>query len=277
MKPPKVLVIGCVSFDTLHLGNERTSHSTIGGAGLYTALAARSAGAEVTLYAPVPALLVTSLIQLRNMLTWTGPIVAEKDMPHLEIAHHGQGHATLLSAAWGAESQLTEEHLPQPDDFDAVHVAALSSAQRQLDFLKTCQSAKPTIFLSSGTYARSVYTEKDKVLALAEFCTVFFLNENEANGLFGSISKSVSSPGRKLFITEGERGATIVEQDSRTHVDVTAIDEVDPTGAGDSFCGSALVALLRGASAVEAAIEGSFWARKCISAVGPSAFFTKTS
>lgn len=48
-----IFVIGTASLDVLHLADGRTAN-TAGGAGLYTALAARQAGARTGLYAPQP-------------------------------------------------------------------------------------------------------------------------------------------------------------------------------------------------------------------------------
>jgi hypothetical protein len=126
---PQVLVIGTASLDTLHL--PRGIVHTSGGAGLYTALAARAGGATAGLFAPVPKPMPDILQPVVQRIQWYGPTIAPADIPHLEIAHHGGGRATLLDASWGAEPALTPARLP-PTACDAhvIHIAALSSAQR---------------------------------------------------------------------------------------------------------------------------------------------------
>jgi len=77
----------------------------------------------------------------------------------LDIEHHGQGRATLLDASWGAEAELNPAALSfDPRRMAIVHIAALRSAQRQLDFAQACR-ARGAPRLSAGTYARLVQNE----------------------------------------------------------------------------------------------------------------------
>ena len=164
----QIVVIGTASLDVLHLGDHTVS--TVGGAGLYTALAAAKVGAAVVLYAPRPAPLPVSLQPVAARLSWNGPVIDPAALPRLEIAHHGGGRATLLAASWGAESQLTPALLPAAVQHATfVHIAALSTAQRQLDFVQAIvarrgERRQPRI--SIGTYARLVYGETTHVRTL---------------------------------------------------------------------------------------------------------------
>ncbi len=173
---PHVMVVGTASLDVLHLGT-RTAH-TIGGAGLYTALAAHHAGATTALYAPRPDPMPASLQPVADRVIWTGPLIAPDALPRLEIAQHGGGRATLIDASWGAESQLTHTHLSEDiRQATFVHIAALRSAQRQLDFMYTIMAERgghhhPRI--SVGTYARLVYGETKDVRTLFEHADIFF-------------------------------------------------------------------------------------------------------
>ncbi|RMF00443.1 MAG: hypothetical protein D6768_12755, partial [Chloroflexi bacterium] len=111
MKQPDIFVIGTASLDVLHLADGRTVRAA-GGAGLYTALAARKVGAVAGLFAPKPAELPPALAGAARQIAWIGPQIPAADLPRLEIAHHGQGQATLLDASWGAEAQLTPAAMP---------------------------------------------------------------------------------------------------------------------------------------------------------------------
>ena len=160
-----------------------------GGAALYTAAAAWRAGAAVTLLAPRPDPLPEFLQPAAARFPWIGPIIDPEQLPRLEIAHYGGGKAALLSAAWGAEALLTPADLP--DDLSGyrfVHIAALRSAQRQVDFLRGCRQ-RGAMRISAGTYGHVVYDETATVRALFEEADLFFMNENEANGLFGSVER----------------------------------------------------------------------------------------
>jgi sugar/nucleoside kinase (ribokinase family) len=63
----------------------------------------------------------------------------------------------------------------------------------------------------------------------------------------------------------------VIEGERVTHVPGQPVAEVDPTGAGDTFCGAALAWLLRGASPVEAAREAVKLAAQTVGSAGPAA------
>ncbi|BCX04277.1 MAG: ribokinase [Candidatus Roseilinea sp.] len=268
-----ILVVGCVSLDTLHIGGH--TYQTIGGAGLYTALAARCAGVHATLLGPRPRQLSPLLAPVARRLDWIGPEVPPDTLPHLEIMHHGEGRATLVGASWGAESQLTIEHLP--DDLSRyafVHIAALSSAQKMLDFLHACR-ARGAQRISAGTYYRIVQNEPATVRAIFEQADLFFMNENEAIGLWGSlrVAGRVSTRTREgalLFITFDRRGAIVIAGDQATPLPADPADELDPTGAGDTFCGATLAGLARGEDPITAASYATVLAARKIEHIGPA-------
>lgn len=265
---PHILVIGTASRDVLHLPTG-VIH-TIGGAGLYTALAAAHSGARVTLCAPQPREAPNTFAAAAARLHWIGPCVSEDELPRLAIAHHGGGKATLLDAAWGAEMQLSTSDLPTDmHEFDAVHVAALSSASRMREFAHACR-ARGARLLSAGTYFRLVQQAPDVVRTLIGACDVFFMNDNEARGLFGSVEAVRASHGRHLFVTLGAGGALICTDTAQQRVTAPTVHEVDPTGAGDTFCGTALTALARGATALDAAATSCIVASDMIQAAGPA-------
>jgi ribokinase len=266
-----LLIIGLTSLDDLYLGGYR--ESTIGGAGLYTALAAWRAGAAVTLCAPKPQPMLEPLQAVAARLKWIGPNIPPDEITRLAIAQHGGGRATLLNAHWGAETKLRPEHLPEDlAPFAFVHIAALSSAQRQLDFLHAAR-AHGASRISVGTYARVVYGETAIVRQLLQEADVVFMNENEARGLFGEVAAARTE--KLLYVTLGERGAWVLEAVRRTHLPALRVNEVDATGAGDTFCGATLARLAAGASPVEAAYTGIALAAQTISAPGPQALLRK--
>jgi len=273
-----VFVIGTASLDTLHLAGGRTVF-TGGGAGLYTALAAHRAGARVGLFAPKPEPLPEPLRPAAERLLWRGPTISPDRLPRLEIEHHGGGRATLLAASWGAEAELLPEQLPPVAAGSAIiHIAALSTAQRQLDFLdqlkrQAALRQRPPL-ISVGTYARLVYNDAGRVRRLFELADLFFMNENEANGLFGSVGQAQTRPNARLFVTLDAKGALVIEGGQATFVAGHSAVEVDPTGAGDTFCGAVLAALAQGKSALSAAQAAVKLAAQTVSAVGPEALLT---
>lgn len=266
---PTVFVIGTASLDILHLADGRTVR-TAGGAGLYTALAARSAGASVGLFAPKPNPMPAALEPVTSRLVWLGPEIDPQGIPRLEIQHHGYGRATLLHASWGAEQKLNPAGLPAAVGMaHTVHIAALSSAERQLGFLKELR--KGVAKISIGTYARLVYHSTTLVRKLFEQADFFFMNQNEATGLFGGVEHIRTRNCAVAFVTLDAEGVLVIQGNHISHVPGHPVAELDPTGAGDTFCGAALAALDAGLSPVAAAHQAVELAARTVAALGPAA------
>lgn len=265
-------VIGTASFDILHVAGN-VMH-TIGGAGLYTALAAHRAGVNTHLIAPRPEPLPQLFAPVIERIRWTGPVIAPEALPRLEIAHHGQGRATLLDASWGAETELVPSAMSLDKlSMAIIHIAALSSAQRQLEFMqaiRTMGGGEVSTRISVGTYARLVDNETEVVRQLFQLADCFFMNENEALGIFGTIDRARTRSDALLCVTLGDKGALVIEGDHVTHVLAHAVDERDPTGAGDTFCGATLAGLVTGLTPVAAAERAVELAALTVSDVGPT-------
>ena len=276
--PQDLLVIGGASLDVYHLANGQTVHSP-GGAGLYTALAAACSGAQTGMFAPRPDPMPAPLQAAAERLTWLGPNVPPDQLPSFEIAHYGGGRAALLNASWGGEMLITPENYPG-DQITAsiVHIAALRTAERQLNFARSLKSPPSPEnrgragvgAISAGTYSKICIDEPDTVRELIGRCDFFFMNENEASLLFGGTDRVQARPGQIIFITLAERGALVIQGDHVTHVAGQPADDLDPTGAGDTFCGATLAHLARGEHPALAAQAAVLLAAEEIGAVGPT-------
>ncbi|MBN1993900.1 MAG: hypothetical protein JW953_14465 [Anaerolineae bacterium] len=270
-----VFVIGTASLDVLHLAGQKVAAA--GGAGLYTALAAHCAGAGAGLFAPRPEPMPEPLQPVAERLHWLGPVITPDRLPRLEIEHHGGGQATLRQARWGAEEELIPDTMPaEIAQARIVHLAALSTAQRQLDFLNNLKAHRADVnlqrpLISVGTYARLVYGDAGRVRRLFAQADLFFMNENEANGLFGRLDRAKTRSEALLFVTLGQAGALVIEGKKVTHVPGHPATELDPTGAGDTFCGATLAGLARGESATTAARRAVILAAEVVGAVGAEA------
>lgn len=272
-----LLVIGGASLDVLHLPDGQSVKSP-GGAGLYTALAAAKTGARVSMFAPRPEPVPAELQPALYRIDWVGPSVPPDQLPRFEIAHHGGGRATLVDAFWGSEMLITPEALT-PDYLTAplVHIAALRTAERQLNFAKAL-APSPThlrfsgagVRISAGTYGKICTSEPDTVRAIMALADYFFMNENEATLIFGSLDRVQARAGQFLFVTLSANGALIFQGDHVTHVAGVPANEVDPTGAGDTFCGATLAGLARGQHPIMAARAAIALAADMIGGVGPT-------
>jgi sugar/nucleoside kinase (ribokinase family) len=271
--PLDLLVIGGASLDVYHLSNGQIVHSP-GGAGLYTALAAACSGVRTGMFAPRPDPIPEALRAADERVDWIGPSVPLDQLPRFEIAHYGGGRAALLNASWGGEMLITPETFPGEQIAAFVmHIAALRTAERQLNFAKDFRSFRnfgSLTRLSAGTYSKICISEPDTVRELIGLCDFFFMNENEANLLFGGVDQVTAQPGQIIFVTLAERGALVIQGDHVTHVPGHPANEFDPTGAGDTFCGAALANIARGVHPVMAAQAAVLLSAEMIGAVGPT-------
>ena len=131
--------------------------------------------------------------------------------------------------------------------------------------------------ISAGTYSKICINEPDTVRELIGLCDFFFMNENEATLLFGGTDKVQARPGQIIFVTLAERGALVIQGDHVTHVPGQPADDLDPTGAGDTFCGATLAHLARGEHPVLAAQAAVLLAAEEIGAVGPTRLLVRST
>jgi sugar/nucleoside kinase (ribokinase family) len=266
-----ILIIGGASLDTLHfLGRTELA---AGGAGMYTAAAAHRMGACVTVFAPRPEPMPALLLPLMERVTWVGPIVSPDQLPRFEITHHGNGRTELVNATFGDEVPLDPSTLPEDlSQYGIVHLTPVGSAQHQLAFLEACRQ-RGAKRISVGTFPCIVEDETECVREIFEIADLFFMNEAEAVRLLGSVDSARSAPGRLLMITLGDRGAWVILGDHRTHVPALTVTELDPTGAGDTFCGAMLAGLIQGQHPLMAARDAMVLAGHMITQVGPTALW----
>ncbi|MFH2072490.1 MAG: PfkB family carbohydrate kinase [Actinomycetota bacterium] len=264
--PPRLLVVGGASLDVLHVRGRPTPSA--GGAGLYTSLAAARAGAAVTMLAPRPDPMPERLVPADRLIEWVGPVVGPGDLPRFEIAYGPTGDVVRFETEIGAESDLRPNLLDDLADLPTMAFCVpFLDASLQLRFVDDL--AARGCLTVANTYSRSARTETAIVRRTAAVADVFFCNQAEAETLFGSLEALPGRPGQLVFVTRGDRGAAVFQGGHRTDVPAVAADPVDPTGAGDTFCGTVMAHLARGAHPVEAARHGVAAAAHMIGAIGP--------
>jgi len=267
----ELLVIGGASLDRLYLTGQTVMAA--GGAGLYTAAAAHRMGTTVTMYAPRPEPMPVLLRPLDERIEWIGPEISPEELPHFDIAHTADGQTVLVGANFGKELVLDPTKLPQDlSRFHIIHLTPVGSAKHQSKFLQACRE-RGARRISAGTYPCKIEEETFFTRKVFEAADLFFMNEHEAERLVGSMDEARTPPGKLLFITMGERGAMVIQGDYRTHVPAMEVEAIDPTGAGDTFCGASLAGIAQGMHPVMAARRASSLAAHMIAAVGPTALW----
>lgn len=267
-KAPRLVVLGGASLDTLHFRG-RTVRSP-GGAGLYTALSAHRAGAAVTMIGPRPEPIPPELEVAAQCLDWRGPSVPPERLPSFEIAHLGGGRTEMIRALAGAEKDFSTDWIPS--DLPAggwVYCIPLTDAARQLELVRHLRRGRRRV--ACGAYRGAVEETPEVVREVLATADAFFCNEAEAIGLFGSLAAARTRPGQLLFVTRSGRGARVVQGDHVTDLPAPVVEELDPTGAGDTFCGTVLALLASGAHPILAARRAVAAAARMITEVGPGA------
>ncbi|MEQ1703564.1 MAG: carbohydrate kinase family protein, partial [Ilumatobacteraceae bacterium] len=266
---PQLLVVGGASLDIIHVRGVPTP--TPGGAGLYTALAAARAGAAVTMLAPVPSPMPAVLAPALDLIRWVGPTVAIDGLPRFEIAYDEHGAVTLFKEHLGAEPDMTPALLDELDDVPGcAYCVPFLDARLQQAFIREL-AARGCLTVAS-TYGKAARDETDVVRATAAMADLFFCNADEAGVLFGD-DTAAPLDGQLRYITRGAAGATVHQGTHRADITGVAAVALDPTGAGDTFCGTTVARLLAGDHPVHAAQQGNAAAAEMVTMVGPAALW----
>lgn len=244
---------------------------------MYTTMAAIRSGVKASMFAPKPELMPDVLKPVAgNLMEWIGPVISPQQLPHFEI-EYGEGKTNYLKTFIGAEGELTTNQLMLDlDNYDFIHLTPLGDSKRQLTFLKAIRNQGGNL-VSAGTYKCIIKDNPESVREVINNSDIFFMNEEEAVLLYGSLENVKVSPGRLIFVTLGAKGAMVVQGETQIRLTTKQVEAVDPTGAGDTFCGATLAELMLGAHPVMAAHKGMGLASKEIQSIGPAALFKAES
>ena len=111
---------------------------------------------------------------------------------------------------------------------------------------------------------------------LLEFIDIITLNETEVTQIAGeanfeSAGSELSKRVGLVFVTQGAKGVSVFADGQLLgHVDAMAVDSIDATGAGDTFCGYAVAGLAQGLTPLEAAELGTVAAGISVQSRGAS-------
>jgi hypothetical protein len=209
-----------------------------------------------------------------HLSDWLGPIVSPEQLARFEISYQ-TGKTEYLEFSPGDEGPLTPAILPEDlSSYDLVHVDPMFDAERQLAFIQACRQ-RGAKRISAGTGLFIAAGQARLVREVIEQTDIFFMNDQEASLVFGSLESAVTKPGKILYVTRGPDGAWIILGDYGTMIPAASTHEVDPTGAGDAFCGAVLANLLQKKHPIMAARRGAALAAEVIGQVGPAALLSE--
>jgi hypothetical protein len=183
---------------------------------------------------------------------------------------------------YDSRTQLTHTSLRQSDipidylDATAAHLCPIDYLTHTLLPAVLRQNGCTTVTLdpSVGTMTPTFW---DDIPALVSGLTAFLPNEEEMRTLFQGRStdlwqmmETITDYGCEIVVVKrGERGQLLYDRATKTHWEISAYPArvIDPTGAGDSFCGGFLAgyhqtydplqAVLFGGISASLTIEGS--------------------
>jgi hypothetical protein len=259
---PQLVFIGSPTQDVVL--RDGTAHQVIGGAAYISALAARWANASVGIVARVPS-------QLPAMATGVfgpgglfreGLSPHEGSLPAFRISYHAEDQASYSGIAPGLEQGLCSADIPSHwlgDTTRWIHIASIGfSTKKQLSMLKDITEMAPDWrgTRSAGTTEAMIAEDKAACLQLLMAVDVFFLNHREFALLCPEgLPKNCNTT---VVVTHGPNGVTVHGGPNSGSHPAIAVNVVDPTGAGDAFCGGYIGASVAGeTSAVQAGLQAA--------------------
>ncbi|MCB0956959.1 MAG: carbohydrate kinase family protein, partial [Ilumatobacter sp.] len=207
-----------------------------------------------------------------DRIRWVGPKVGIDGLPRFEIAYDEAGQVTFFREHLGAEPDMTPALLDTVEDIpEAAYCVPFLDARLQHAFVRAL--AERGCLTIAGTYGKAVRDDTPTVLATAALADLFFCNADEAGVLFGGVDGAATRPGALRFVTLGPAGATVFQGDHRTDLPGVPANALDPTGAGDTFCGTTVARVLAGDHPAEATRRATAAAAQMVEHLGPSALW----
>ncbi len=245
-----------------------------GGSGFNTALAARAAGVDVGLVAAIPTHLLREIGRAFGPggLRREGLVVRDGPITSFHIAYDEHQDAEYLDFGLEIERTLTAADVPDAWlDARHLHVGPLgASSRRQLEFVQDVRERGFSGTLSVGSFHAALDEDRDAARTLLAEAELFFLNAAE----FADLFPEGPPPKPTFVVTQGSRGATVHEGGQAIHHPAESVAVVDPTGAGDAFCGGYLAGWLQGADPIATAAEA---ARVALSDYGSTALIDQVA
>jgi len=265
----RIVVIGNINVDliaflddlpSLDEGREAREWKILpGGSGSNFAVASRSLGAEVELYAAIgTGHFSRSIVKRLEFLGVKvfGPL-KEGEQSVVFIASTPKGK--VMYSLKGVSHSLRPEELPEGFAADALHVAT-----KPVEFVKKYIGKEKIVSYSPGSY---VFEENHEIRSIAEKLDFLFLNEKEARKL--ESEGPIPLPRKALIITKGERGSLVITRSSKLAVSALHVERVvDTTGAGDVFAAAFLTTYLKTRDIVAAAKLASAAGAMAVTAPG---------
>jgi len=247
---PSVVFIGSPTRDLVIRGG--TTQEVTGGAAFISALACRWAGASTGVVARVPTVLPTTAEAVfgEGGLNRGGLTCADGALPGFTITYDTDDRATYSQMRMGLETDLCAADIPEGWMTAAcswIHIAGIgASPAQQWTMLNNLRARFPEWCgtISVGTCRAMIEADREHTLQLLGAADVFFLNLEE----FGLLCPEGAPSDTMLVVTKGPDGVDIWRDGQAEHHPAQPAQVVDPTGAGDAFCGGFIGSMVTNAA-----------------------------
>jgi sugar/nucleoside kinase (ribokinase family) len=281
-----LLCIGNITVDE-SVQADGTRREALGGDAIFAVLAARYAAGVADWLAPVGLDLPESLVlQLRDAgLDPAG--LPRRALPTVRnvVTYDADG-----GRCWDLVTGV--EHFDRmsvyPEDVPARYLACAGllvlamSVQSQLALMPWLR-ANSTARIYLDLEEDGIRGNEAAMLDVVRHCHVFLPSEIEARLLTGTRDPAVAAGyfaelgPACVVIKQADRGCLVLERGVLTEVPTEPVTPVDPTGAGDAFCGAFAAAHLRGDDGVAAARVAASAARVAIGGYGVEALLAEAT
>jgi ribokinase len=283
---PRLICIGNITVDEA-VQPDGTRREALGGDAIFAVLAARQVGGDAGWLAPLGHdLPVPLLAELRAAGLDTADLPA-RDLPSVRnvITYDADGGRSWdLIAGEDHFDQMSVYPADVPDRYlacDGLLVLAMSvrSQLALTPWLRANSAARIYLDLEED----GVVGNESALLEIVASCDVFLPSEVEARQLSGSddmefAARRFSALGPScVVIKRAERGCLVLENGLLTEVATTPVTPLDPTGAGDAFCGAFAAAHLDLGDGVAAARIAAGAARVAIGGYGVEALLAEAT
>ncbi|MEX1294573.1 MAG: carbohydrate kinase family protein [Candidatus Limnocylindrales bacterium] len=193
------------------------------------------------------------------------------------VAVDQDGERTMLHNL-GADGSITAEAIEARMESDFLHVGGALVLPGLDD-----PDGAPLAGLFERAKAKGIHTSLDvvhdstgrwrRVLAALPYTDLFIPSVPEAEGITGVADPAAAAARlrglgvRFAIVTDGPNGAWVDHDDFVGHVPAFKVDTIDTTGAGDSFTGGVLTALIHGFGAEDAARMGAALGALCTTTI----------
>jgi sugar/nucleoside kinase (ribokinase family) len=261
---PDVVICGNITRDVTPDG------WTPGGTAVYAAAVARGLGRRVGVVTATPADVVTAGLP-------PAIVVARVDVPEatsFENIYTADGRIQYLRAAG---SSIPPDAMPA--DWTGARVVLLGPVYHEVT-LALAERFDGTIGVCAQGFLRR--TDADgrvalmapdawNALPILQRARVLFLSEEDLAGAPGrAVPPAWLAAVPVVVLTAGRRGASVHAEGRWTTVPTLPVEEIDPTGAGDSFAAAFMIAEDAGADPTEAARFAAAVASITVETRGPA-------